>query len=126
LADFSYKDKAKDAIKQRIIAEEISKALQNNTFDYVLVIRPDLIDSRHLKILKACSNHHFIGYQWNGIERFPKTLSSVDLFDHFFVFDPEDLSNRTTETTSFKAVPISILTCTPQNPSYTQVLLPTL
>jgi len=54
LADFSYKDKAKDAIKQRIIAEEISKALQNNTFDYVLVIRPDLIDSRHLKILKAC------------------------------------------------------------------------
>jgi hypothetical protein len=26
----------------------------------------------------------------------------------------------------FKAVPISILTCTPQNPSYTQVLLPTL
>ncbi len=93
LADFSYKDKAKDAIKQRIIAEEISKALQNNTFDYVLVIRPDLIDSRHLKILKACSNHHFIGYQWNGIERFPKTLSSVDLFDHFFVFDPEDLSN---------------------------------
>lgn len=92
-ADSTYKAKLKRNLKNEIISHRIQTVIINNQSDYTLVIRPDLFSQEHLNSLKTKSNHNFIGYQWNGLGRFPDTLLSIDKFNRFFVFDSMDLSN---------------------------------
>ena len=93
LSDYSYKSHLKEQIYNQKLQENIQSTLGNNLYDYTLVIRPDLFSLPTLKLLKNHTKLKFVGYQWNGIKRFPKTLPTVDLFDRFFVFDPTDLNN---------------------------------
>ena len=93
LGDSSYKDKRKQYLKDKMITQNIQDKLMGNQFDYTLVIRPDLFSINHLNLLKKQTLQEFIGYQWNGLGRFPNTLLSIDLFNRFFVFDHTDLSN---------------------------------
>ncbi|WP_353166395.1 hypothetical protein [Acinetobacter sp.] len=92
LRDSQYKSKMKQDIKYKKITQCIQTNLANKNINYALVIRPDLFELEHLKLIKNHTNH-FIGYQWNGLARFPSTLLSIPYFDRFFIFDNIDLIN---------------------------------
>ncbi|WP_287955746.1 hypothetical protein [Snodgrassella sp.] len=93
LSDTSYKTHLKAQIYNQKLQENIQNILGNNLYDYTLVIRPDLFSLSTLQLLKNHTKTKFVGYQWNGIQRFPKTIPTIDLFDRFFIFDPADLNN---------------------------------
>lgn len=91
--DSSLKDKVRSELKDQLIYKEIQEKMGNQRFDHTLVIRPDLFSLEHLKLLKSKTDRKFIGYQWNGLSRFPNTFPCIDQFDRFFVFDQMDISN---------------------------------
>lgn len=93
-ADLSYKAQAKQNIKQNWISNNIRQQLQNQDFDYALVIRPDLFFCPNLVQIKQQTQYNFVGYQWNGLNRFPDTMHKIHHFDRFFAFDHQDLSNE--------------------------------
>ncbi|WP_239326536.1 hypothetical protein [Snodgrassella gandavensis] len=93
LSDCSYKTHLKKQIYNQKLQENIHSILGNNLYDYTLVIRPDLFSLPALQLLKKHTKTNFVGYQWNGIKRFPKTIPTIALFDRFFVFDSADLNN---------------------------------
>jgi hypothetical protein len=65
--------------------------LQNvDKADYILIIRPEVYPIDFLKELKK-KGGKMVGYQWNGLSRFPRTYDYISLFDRFFVFDGKDL-----------------------------------
>ena len=87
-------------LKQQEIQEQLSK---HSSFDYALFIRSDVYPDSFLKEIKQKSSL-FINYQWDAVSRFPAALKQIDLFDRFYVFDPNDLShfpNKLYPATSF-------------------------
>lgn len=72
--------------KDRLLTElqKVDKA------DYILIIRPEVYPLEFLKALKK-KGKKMVGYQWNGLNRFPRTYEYISLFDRFFVFDGKDL-----------------------------------
>lgn len=81
--------------KSAKLAEQISKMhidfLENisHKIDYALVIRPDYLCENVLKILANKVNLS-VAYQWDGMQRFPRTKNLIKYFDRFFVFDEDD------------------------------------
>lgn len=79
-------------LKAKQSLEKAKKLLKNKQYDYTLVIRPDIFSEEVLLLLKQHTQKKFIGYQWDGLNRFPiKKL--IPMFDKFFIFDQTDLSN---------------------------------
>lgn len=72
-----------------------------NTADYALIIRPDAFPKNFIKALRTKADI-LIAYQWDAMQRFPKTYGYIDFFDRFFVFDPQDKGMaKTLETSNF-------------------------
>lgn len=63
----------------------------NGKTDYALAIRPDLLPDDVLKEIKK-STRKMVGYQWDGLNRFPAVYTKIHFFDQFFVFDKKDIS----------------------------------
>lgn len=85
----------KDVLYDPYKSKELTPKLNNypnNFFDYSLVIRPDIYPLNVLSRIKEISNKT-IGYQWDGLNRFPKIFNRIPLFDSFFVFDKNDYYN---------------------------------
>ncbi len=61
--------------------------------DYTLIIRADLYPLDIIEKAKQKSKE-LIGYQWDGINVFPKVKKSIPLFDRFYVFDPKDVVTK--------------------------------
>lgn len=59
--------------------------------DYALIIRPDLLSDEVIKKAKSKAEH-IIGYQWDGLDRFPAVYDKIQFFDPFFVFDKKDIA----------------------------------
>ncbi|WP_262249596.1 hypothetical protein [Parapedobacter soli] len=88
LGDRSYKTKLKfEASRDRL--EEKLDAL--SVADYALIIRPDVYPIEFIKRLRT-KVKKLIGYQWDGLDRFPDVYDYIGLFDRFFVFDGNDLT----------------------------------
>lgn len=79
------------------ILESISGKL-----DYGLLIRPDFYPLSVMKTIRA-KTKVLVGYQWDGMDRYPALHSITNLFDMFYAFDPEDISKypNTCFTTNF-------------------------
>lgn len=90
---FIFHDKSyKKRLKAKQSLEKAKKLLKHKQYDYTLVIRPDIYSQEVLSLLKQHTQKKFIGYQWDGLSRFPiKKL--IPMFDKFFIFDQTDLSN---------------------------------
>lgn len=58
-----------------------------------MVIRPDLFSNQILTQIKQQTQDDFVGYQWDGLNRFPNVAEKIQHFDRFFVFDQQDLIN---------------------------------
>lgn len=85
--DFSYKAKIQDQAGKTMLLDFLH---QHKQIDYSLTIRPDMFSDEFLSFLQEISNKK-IGYQWDGLERFPDVFSKICFFDDFFVFDPADI-----------------------------------
>jgi hypothetical protein len=74
---------------RRIEDTLIQKLAEIEQADYTFIIRPDVYPLDFLKTAIA-KGHKSVGYQWDGLDRFPKVHLCIPLFDRFFVFDPTD------------------------------------
>lgn len=111
LPDFKYKGNErllnffrKTFLKDRNFKKElITKFKQNEflklangiqqTFDYILVIRPDQFPIPFIEQLRTKTSK-LIAYQWDGIEKFPEVRNYFSLFDSFFCFEEvKDVEN---------------------------------
>ena len=59
--------------------------------DFALLIRPDLLNNEVIEKIKS-KTEKMIGYQWDGLNRYPEISDKINYFDYFFVFDETDLS----------------------------------
>ena len=82
--------------KKKIRAEKIAEKQINfltekqTTYDYGLIIRPDLLHPDVVRAAKQCCER-LVAYQWDGLNRYPKVFEYIDYFDDFYVFDKNDL-----------------------------------
>ncbi len=92
--DKSYKISVRE--KNRLIFEKNAHFKTLNSIeekaDFALILRPDLVNDEVLKKIKS-SSKKMVGYQWDGIERYPKVKEKFIFFDQFFIFDKNDLEN---------------------------------
>lgn len=70
--------------------------------DFAFLIRADLYSKQFIESIKQKSNQ-LVGYQWDGMKRFPRIYSLVHYFNRFFVFDSSDveLKNNCLPLTNF-------------------------
>ncbi len=90
LRDYAYKRKLKMAERNRTLTRKLKRV---SHADYALFIRPDLFPLRFVENVKSKVDK-IVGYQWDGLQRFPEVADYIDLFDRFFVFDAEDLASK--------------------------------
>lgn len=81
--------------KQQLNFRQAESSLQNtlksiDQADYILIIRPEVYPFNFLEDLKRKAKK-MVGYQWNGLNRQPRTRKYIPLFDKFYVFDSIDL-----------------------------------
>ena len=62
-------------------------------YDLLLAIRPDLMTPEQIRLAKSVCRK-LVGYQWDGLERFPDIYKYIDYFDDFYVFDKNDLTKK--------------------------------
>lgn len=67
----------------------ISEIIGNQSFDTIFIIRPDLFSIIFLKKLKIKCKI-FKTYFFDGVDRFPKKIKTIPLFDEVFSFEPKD------------------------------------
>ncbi|HEY9560942.1 MAG TPA: hypothetical protein VIR29_09170, partial [Anseongella sp.] len=72
------------------ILEQLSRV---GIADYALLIRPDQYSHQVLDAIRSRAIH-IVGYQWDGLRRFPNVRKCMDYFDRFFVFDPNDIADE--------------------------------
>lgn len=90
--DRTYKNTARENNRLKIEKGLHSKMLDSisQKTDYALIIRPDLINNEVIEKIKL-KTEKLVGYQWDGLSRYPEIYKKIKYFDHFFVFDEKDL-----------------------------------
>ncbi|MFB2120563.1 MULTISPECIES: hypothetical protein [Parapedobacter] len=74
---------------KRVEGEMLDRLAEMPRVDYALLIRPDQYSEDIINMVSLKANKT-IGYQWDGLSRFPEVYKRINLFDRFFVFDPKD------------------------------------
>lgn len=97
LNDTSHKKKLRFQHEKPLVLEKLS---QIEKADYALIIRPDAYPKEFISQLKD-KTKQLIGYQWDGISRFPEIEKYTELFDRFFVFDEADVKPGFLPLTNF-------------------------
>jgi hypothetical protein len=87
LRDKSYKENLKANFDDYNLKAKLKDF--NDIVDFALVIRPDYFNSESLKLLKT-KTKKMIGYQWDGVSRYPRVKNLISVFDRFFLFDAKD------------------------------------
>lgn len=82
-----YKSRLRFKASQKWLEGMLEKTPQA---DYALLIRPDVYSVDFINSLRMKAKK-LIGYQWDGLDRYPHVHQRIGLFDRFFVFDGEDL-----------------------------------
>ena len=107
LVNFIRKTFLKDkSYKKKLIAQfeetEYSRitAGLDEMFDYIFVIRPDSFPTSFIEKLKDKTTK-YIGYQWDGIEKFPEVKNYFSFFNTFFCFETVPGFSNVKKTTNF-------------------------
>ncbi|MFV0183316.1 hypothetical protein OBK25_01080 [Empedobacter falsenii] len=69
-------------------------------FDYGLLIRPDKYDAETLSIIRN-KTKYLVGYQWDGMNRYPEIYKKITFFDKFYCFNPIDCKDKIEFATNF-------------------------
>ncbi len=86
LRDLAYKQRLKDAY---FAAHPETVVTHNNSYDYGLIIRADLLTIESLKSIRSLCTK-MVSYHFDGLGRYPEVFERIQFFDDFFVFDPDD------------------------------------
>jgi len=79
----------RNELKFEYCEKYIKNIITDQTFDIILIIRPDLLSIKTLKELKIRSKY-LMAYFFDGVHRYPKKIKRIPLFDKIFSFEPED------------------------------------
>ena len=79
----------RNELKFEYCEKYIKNIITDQTFDIILVIRPDLLSIKTLEELKSRTKY-FKTYFFDGVNRFKRKLQRAPLFDEIFSFEPED------------------------------------
>ncbi len=72
-------------------SEYIEKLNNIPNADYAFLIRPDIYSSQFIDMIGTKAKKT-VGYQWDGLKRFPAIQPLIRKFNRFFVFDTSDLN----------------------------------
>jgi|SRR5690606_26231242 len=75
---------------KRVEPEMRDKLSATPPVDYALIIRPDQYSEDFISEVGLKANK-IVGYQWDGLSRYPAVYKRINCFDRFFVFDPKDV-----------------------------------
>lgn len=96
--DKTYKKNLVNTFKTHFYINELKS--YDLIFDYVLIIRPDLFPLNFIKSIKSFSKKT-IGYQWDGLHKFPEVKEYITFFDSFYCFEKSDEFPSVKTTTNF-------------------------
>ena len=91
LNDKEYKNKLKFERHGQHVIDKLNAI--TTPVEYALLIRADIYPKSVLKQIREKSKT-LIGYQWDGLHRFPAIYQYLDLFNRFYVFDKKDLKYK--------------------------------
>lgn len=91
LNDKEYKSRLKFQRHGQHVLRELKKI--KNPVEYTLLIRADLYPKYIFNEIRTKSKI-LVGYQWDGLHRFPAIYKHLELFDRFFVFDKNDIQYK--------------------------------
>lgn len=69
-------------------------------YDYVIIIRGDMIPLNYVKQLKEKGNSIYI-YHWDSLKRHPEIHKYIPYANRFYVFDPKDANSEKIGITNF-------------------------
>lgn len=98
LKDKNFKKELATKFKQKEFLQLANDLKQ--TFDYILVIRPDQFPISFIEELRKKTSK-LIAYQWDGIEKFPEVKNYFSLFDSFFCFEEVENVKNVKKITNF-------------------------
>lgn len=78
----------------------IIEKIKTENITHGLIIRPDRFPLEFVSFLRS-EIEYLVGYQWDGMHRFPEVKKYKKFFNKFFVFDPVDVTKTTFPTTNF-------------------------
>ncbi|MFD2598100.1 hypothetical protein ACFSQ3_03965 [Sphingobacterium corticis] len=108
LNDYAHKQELIQKFREKLVLEDLPKL--ENSYDYVLFIRPDMFPIELFELLSSRTSS-MIGYQWDGFSRYPVDEKRLNYFDRFFVFDPDDMKPSFLPLTNFYIDPSSADEC---------------
>lgn len=80
-----------DAEHARHLDQILARAKANGPFDYVLIIKGELLDAGFIGALRAAQpGARLISYQWDSMARYPELIERQALFDRVLTFDHAD------------------------------------
>lgn len=83
--DFGYRRR----LQVRHNMSKMWERIGEESFDYALCIRPDLLPMEDLRRMRS-QVRRFYGYTWDGVRRFGGLLERQHFFEKLHVFDPSD------------------------------------
>jgi hypothetical protein len=87
LKDYDYKSQLKIKPHENEILNKLN-AIEGQA-DFSLIIRSDIYPLSIIKKIKQ-KTRKMVGYQWDGLHRFPAIYKHIALYDKFYVFDEMD------------------------------------
>lgn len=89
---FFYKIIKKRKLKNYLKLQPIIKATENKTYDYILIVRPDVFfDSQLLKLKSKTEN--FIAYYHDSINNIPHKKNVIHFFDKVYSYEKKDVND---------------------------------
>lgn len=88
ILNFFLKNISKD-IKYTYREKYIKKIIRNETFDIILIVRPDMLAFKTLELLKAKTTL-LKSYFYDGVNHYPRKLKTRKYFDEIYSFEPSD------------------------------------
>lgn len=92
--NFILKNLTRKNLKTIFYNEQISKKIAEakESYDAIIIIRPDLLTDKTLALLRKKTNH-FVAYYWDSVAFFPRKQVISSFFDRVFSFDVQDCRN---------------------------------
>ncbi|PUB33438.1 hypothetical protein C8J95_10329 [Elizabethkingia sp. YR214] len=76
-------------LKKKYFSQQILQQITEKQ-DIIFVIRPDLLETSLLKVLKR-NTHRFIAYYYDSCKKYPKQLEISAFFDEIYSYEKEDI-----------------------------------
>lgn len=78
------------------IHKKISELIDNyESFDYALILGGQVYPKDLLLKIKQKTKKSMVAYQPDGMDRFPQAKETIEFFDRFYAFDPQDIKKYT-------------------------------